>query len=56
MIHQFTHKLALPRYWIGEKEGRSALIKRGESDKGQELDYQRYRLGFRDVARTDRTF
>ncbi|MEK6283254.1 MAG: ATP-binding protein [Acidobacteriota bacterium] len=51
MIHQFTHELASSRYWIGEKKGRSALLKRGESDKGQELDYQRYRLGFRDVAR-----
>ena len=51
MIHQFSHQLAKPRYWVNEKEGRKALIKRGEKDEGQILDYQCYRLGFRDVAR-----
>lgn len=51
MIHQFTHQFAEPRYWVDEKEGRKALLGRNESDKGQKLDYQCYRLGFRDIAR-----
>ncbi len=51
MIHQFTHAFAEPRYWIGEKEARKALLKKNEADKGQSLDYQNYRFGFRDVAR-----
>lgn len=51
MIHQFAHQYAEPRYWIDENEGRKALIKRGQSDQGQKLDYQLYRLCFRDVAR-----
>jgi Putative DNA-binding domain len=50
MIHQFTHQYAEPRYWIEEAEGRKALIKKNETDNGQVLDYQSYRLGFRDVA------
>ncbi|HUY31877.1 MAG TPA: DNA methyltransferase [Pirellulales bacterium] len=49
MIWHFDRHLAEPRYWVNEKEGRRALL-RGEKDQGQELDYQRYRLGFRDVA------
>lgn len=49
MIHQFTHQYAEPRYWVDEDEGRKAILGRNE-DVGQELDYQRYRLGFRDVA------
>jgi hypothetical protein len=51
MIHQFTHQYALPKYWLDEQEARQALLKRGEVDNGQILDYQTYRLGFRDVAR-----
>lgn len=51
MIHQFTHQFAESRYWVDEKEGRKALLGRNEIDKGQKLDYQSYRLGFRDVAR-----
>jgi hypothetical protein len=51
MIHQFTHQYALPKYWLDEKEARQALLKRGEVDKGQILDYQTYRLGFRSIAR-----
>lgn len=49
MIWQFDHKLAPPRYWVDEKEGRAALLGR-EKDTGQKLDYQDYRLGFRDIA------
>ncbi|MEH2325449.1 MAG: DNA methyltransferase [Nostoc sp.] len=51
MIHQFTHLYAEPRYWVDEQEGRKALLKRNENDNGQKIDYQSYRLGFRDVAR-----
>ncbi|MEH2162153.1 MAG: DNA methyltransferase [Nostoc sp.] len=40
MIHQFTHLYAEPRYWVGEEEGRKALLKRNEIDNGQYLDYQ----------------
>ncbi|MGB5969213.1 MAG: ATP-binding protein, partial [Spirulinaceae cyanobacterium] len=50
MIHQFTHQWAEPRYWIDGEEGREAVLKRGEEDEGQILDYQCYRLGFRSVA------
>ncbi|MFN6535275.1 MAG: Eco57I restriction-modification methylase domain-containing protein [Nostoc sp. EkiNYC01] len=51
MIHQFTHLYTEPRYWVDEQEGRKALLKRNESDNGQKVDYQSYRVGFRDVAR-----
>ena len=50
MIHQFTHQHAAARYWIEEKEARKALLKRGVVEQGQKLDYQYYRLCFRDVA------
>ena len=49
MIWQFDHRLAPPRYWVNEKEGRAAILGRTE-DEGQLLDYQAYRLGFRAVA------
>lgn len=52
MIHQFTHQYAAPRYWVDEQEGRKALLGRNQSDNGQKLDYQYYRLGFRAIART----
>lgn len=52
MIHQFTHMYAEPRYWVDEQKGRKALLKRNEIDNAQKLDYQSYRLGFRDVSRT----
>jgi len=49
MIHQFDHRFSEPRYWVDEKEGRAALLGR-TPDRGQQLDYQTYRLGFRDIA------
>jgi hypothetical protein len=51
MIHQFTHQWenTQARYWIDEEEGRAALLGKTK-DVGQKLDYQQYRLGFRDVA------
>lgn len=51
MIHQYTHQLDQPRYWIAEAEGRNYLLPRDGKDLSQRLDYQGYRLGFRDVAR-----
>ena len=49
MIWHFDHLFAEPRYWVDEKEGRAAVLGRN-ADTGQTLDYQAYRLGFRDVA------
>lgn len=49
MIWQFTHEYSKPKYWVNEKEGRRALLGRRD-DNGQKLDYQSYRLGFRDIA------
>jgi len=49
MIHQFDAHFAGPRYWVDEKQGRRALLGKAP-DTGQTLDYQGYRLGFRDVA------
>ncbi|GGR53203.1 hypothetical protein GCM10008959_13390 [Deinococcus seoulensis] len=50
MIHQFRHDFAGPRYWVDEKEGRKGVLGR-DIDAGQTLDFQGYRLGFRDIAR-----
>lgn len=50
MIHQFTHQLSKPRYWVSEKEGRANLLGRA-SDNAQKLSYENYRLSFRDIAR-----
>ncbi|MBL7774846.1 MAG: hypothetical protein JNK89_02530, partial [Saprospiraceae bacterium] len=51
MIHQFVHDFATPRYWVEEAEGRSSVLKK-ESDSGQMLDYQEFRLGLRAIARS----
>ena len=50
MIHQFNHRFAEPRYWVNEKDGREAILG-AEKDGHRKLDYQSYRLGFRDIAR-----
>ncbi|EYB66520.1 hypothetical protein DEIPH_ctg103orf0049 [Deinococcus phoenicis] len=50
MIHQFRHDFAAPRYWVDEAEGRKGVLGR-TGDTGQKLDFQGYRLGFRDIAR-----
>lgn len=50
MIHQFTHQFGNPQYWVSEKEGRKSVLKRGETDKGQILEYQKYRLGTRAIG------
>ena len=49
MIWQFDGRYAAPRYWINEKRGRRALLKRA-ADDGQRLDYQQERLAVRAVA------
>lgn len=49
MIWQFDHRFTGPRYWVVEKEARAAVLGRTQ-DAGQMLDYQAYRLGFRDIA------
>jgi hypothetical protein len=51
MIHQFNHKWGQPKYWINEDEGRQNLLGKNGVDSGQQLEYQSYRLAFRDVAR-----
>ncbi len=50
MIHQFTHTWGEPKYWLDEKEARVDLIGTRNEDVGQILEYQQYRLGFRDIA------
>jgi hypothetical protein len=55
MIHQFDAFFAEPRYWVDEQAGRERLTKRGIEDTGQPYDYQAYRLGFRDIARSTDT-
>jgi hypothetical protein len=50
MIHQFNHQFAPPKYWLDESEARQRLLGKKQDEK-QLLDYQAYRLGFRDVAR-----
>ena len=50
MIWQFEHGYAAPRYWINEAEGRVRVLGKQRVDGGQTLDYEMYRLGFRDVA------
>jgi hypothetical protein len=49
MIHQFDAHFAEPRYWVDEKEGRKALLGK-EADARQILNYQNYRMAFRDIA------
>ena len=49
MIWQFDHRYSEPRFWVDEKQGRKALLGRDE-DKGQILDYQQYRVGFRSAG------
>lgn len=53
MMHQYTHTTdRTPRYWIDEASGRAGVLGQRGQDTGQRLDYEDYRLGFRDVARS----
>ena len=49
MIWQFQNNYSSPRYWVDEREGRKRLLGR-ESDTGQTLPYQSYRIGVRAVS------
>jgi hypothetical protein len=51
-IHQFTHKWDESiRFWIDAKEGRRAIIRRGEIDTAQILSCEKYRFGLRAIGR-----
>ena len=50
MIHQFTHQWGKPKYWIDEKEARQDLLRK-KTETEQVLNYQKYRLAFREIAR-----
>jgi hypothetical protein len=50
MIHQFTHQWGKPKYWLEESEARKDLLGK-QKEQGQILNYQFYRLGFRDIGR-----
>ena len=50
MIHQFTSTWGEAKYWLDETEARSKLLGR-KDEIGQQLEYEDYRLGFRDIAR-----
>ena len=50
MLGPFTAAAGAPRYWLEEEEARRALLGR-KADTGQHLEYQGYRLGFRDGVR-----
>ncbi len=50
MIWQFDHCHGEAKYWIDEKVGRQRIIGTRSSDDDQQLDYQSYRLAFREIA------
>jgi hypothetical protein len=51
MIHQFNAYFNSDvRLWISEKDARKIILGK-QADDGQKLDYQKYRLGFRKIAR-----
>ncbi len=49
MFHQYDSRWGTPKYWLVEGEARKALLG-SEKDTGRLLDYQHYRLAFRDIA------
>jgi hypothetical protein len=49
MIWQFYHRYSEPRYWINENTGRKSILGK-QKDDGQILNYQNYRLAFRDIT------
>ena len=49
MIWQFDAYYAEPKYWIEEKIGRQAILGR-KIDDHTLLDYQKYRMAFREIA------
>jgi|CXWL01.1.fsa_nt_gi SAM-dependent methyltransferase len=53
-LHQFDAFYAAPKYFIDERLGRARVLKR-ESESGQLLGYQRYRVVHRRIARNTDT-
>jgi hypothetical protein len=49
MIWHFDHRLAEPKWWIPERDGRNALLGK-ELDLGQSLNYEFNRFAFRDIT------
>ncbi len=49
MFWQFQYPYDDPKYWLNEKEARKSLFGTAK-DTGQKLDYEHYRLAFRDIA------
>jgi hypothetical protein len=49
MVSHFDSNFSDVRYWINSNEGRSRVLGRVE-DKGQILDYQRYRFAYRSIT------
>ena len=49
MIWQFDHRLADPKWWVSERDGRNALLGKNP-DHGQLLNYEFIRLAFRDIT------
>ena len=58
MIWQFEHGYTTPKYWINEAAGRARVLGKSRVDKGQTLDYERYRFTHRRQASStnERTF
>ncbi len=48
-FEQYDADFGVPRFWVSERRGRERLL-RNTPDNGQLLDYQLYRLAYRDVA------
>jgi hypothetical protein len=49
MIWHFDHRLAEPKWWVSERDGRNALLGK-KPDQGQLLNYEFIRLAFRDIT------
>jgi hypothetical protein len=49
MISQYSSTFSAPRYWVNEHERQASLL-RDNMDKGQQLDYQYYRLSYRSIS------
>ena len=49
MFHQFLNSFGEAKYWLDENEARKAILGKA-LDSGRFLDYQNFRLAFRDVA------
>jgi hypothetical protein len=50
MMHQFTNIWAEPKYWINESDARKVILGKSNVDSKQLLNYQHYRLAFREIA------